>query len=154
MNCALVPRCHFPIAAVVYPTVLSAVANVVSLVGRPPTGLFEKTPPSPVPHVPERMQRRPVSMAAREGEQMWNPLYHAVKRTPPLARLSRCGEVMVGWPKTPRSPTPMSSANSTNTFGLLPASARVFMAAPCAGRVATVDSAAKTHNVTASIVFV
>ena len=34
---------HFPIAAVAYPTVFRAVAKVVSFVGRPPTGLFEKT---------------------------------------------------------------------------------------------------------------
>jgi hypothetical protein len=87
------------------------VAKVISLVGRPPTGLFEKTPPSQLaPHVPERTQSRPVSIAARDGLHMWKPEYHAVKRTPPFASASMFGVCVVGWPVTPRSPTPRSSA--------------------------------------------
>lgn len=44
--------------------------------------MFEKTPPSQLePQVPERTQSLPVSIAAREGEQMWKPEYQAVNRT-------------------------------------------------------------------------
>ena len=93
-------------------------AKVVSLVGRPPTGLLENTPPSQLaPQVPLRTQSRPVSMAAREGEQMWKPEYQAVKRTPPLASASMCGVCVVGWPVTPRSPTPRSSAGGAVWVG-------------------------------------
>ena len=62
-----------PMAAVAYPAVLRAVANVVSFVGRPPFGLLLNTPPFQAPHVPDRTHNRPVSIAARDGEQIWKP---------------------------------------------------------------------------------
>ena len=83
---------------------------MISLVGRPPTGLFENTPTShPAPQVPERTHRRPVSMAALLGEQMWKPEYQAVNRTPPFASASMLGVCVVGCPVTPKSPTPKSA---------------------------------------------
>jgi hypothetical protein len=48
---------------------------------------------------------------------MWKPEYHAVKRTPSFASLSKFGVDVVGAPYTPRSAWPMSSAKSTRTFG-------------------------------------
>jgi hypothetical protein len=50
---------------------------VVSLVGRPPAASELNTPPcQEAPAQPERIGIRPVSMAAREGEQTWKALYH------------------------------------------------------------------------------
>jgi hypothetical protein len=64
--------CHLPIAIVRYPAPCrSASAIVVSLAGSPPTASARKTPGTQ----PDRIGRRPVIIAARDGEQMWNPEY-------------------------------------------------------------------------------
>ena len=79
-------RCHLPIACVAYPAFLSSLASVVSLVGRPPAASELKTPPcQEAPVQPLRTGMRPVSIAAREGEQMWNAEYHCARRRPPPA---------------------------------------------------------------------
>ena len=50
---------------------------VVSFMGSPPAASELNTPPvQEAPAQPERMGIRPVSMAAREGEQTWKALYH------------------------------------------------------------------------------
>ena len=54
-----------------YPAGLSAAAIVVSFAGSPPMASATNTPCSQ----PERMGRRPVIMAAREGEQRWKAEY-------------------------------------------------------------------------------
>jgi hypothetical protein len=76
-------------AIVWYPSGFSRSANVVSFNGSPPTDSAENTILRPCDGpgalgaytalgepTPERIGRRPVNIAALEGEQTWNPLYH------------------------------------------------------------------------------
>ena len=76
-----------PIAMVRYPAGLSAAAIVVSFAGSPPMASATNTPCSQ----PERMGRRPVIMAAREGEQRWKAEYQVWKTRPSLASCEMWG---------------------------------------------------------------
>ena len=93
------PRCHLPRQRLAYPTRPSAVAKVVSFRGSPPTADGPRTPPVHAePARPERIGRRPVSMAARDGVHTWKAEYHCVKRTPLAASRSMLGVTVVGCP--------------------------------------------------------
>jgi hypothetical protein len=69
-----------------------AVANVVSLVGRPPIAAAVKTPP-PTESTPVRGGSRPVSIAALEALQQCHAEYQAVKVMPSAASRSMFGDL-------------------------------------------------------------
>src|SRR3954451_6380531 len=80
------PRCHLPTQAVRYPRALRTLASVVSSKFNPLLSCGNKTSGTPT-----RVGYRPVSRAAREGEQTGSAEEKFVKRTPSEARRFRFG---------------------------------------------------------------